>query len=68
MAKVTWTTTVTSWVPDSIELVQPGVKVGKSPAYEAGEVYPLDLSSVITGSAMLAGIRHFSSSFPPTSA
>lgn len=46
--------TLPSWVPESIELVQPGVKVGKSPAYEAGEVYPLDLSSVITGSAMLA--------------
>jgi 16S rRNA C967 or C1407 C5-methylase (RsmB/RsmF family) len=46
--------TLPSWVPDSIEVVRPGVKVGKSPAYEAGEVYPLDLSSVITGSAMLA--------------
>lgn len=42
------------WLPESVELALAGVKTGKSPAYLAGEVYPLDFSSVITGSAMLA--------------
>jgi 16S rRNA C967 or C1407 C5-methylase (RsmB/RsmF family) len=45
--------TLPSWLPEAIEVVRPGVKVGLSPAYAAGEIYPLDLSSVITGSAML---------------
>lgn len=45
--------TLPSWLPDAIEVLRPGVKAGRSPAYAAGEVYPLDLSSVITGSAML---------------
>lgn len=44
---------MSSWLPEAIEVVRPGVKVGLSPAYAAGEIYPLDLSSVITGSAML---------------
>lgn len=43
-----------AWIPDAVELVRPGVKIGLSPAYAAGEVYPLDFSSVVTGSAMLA--------------
>jgi len=45
--------TLPSWLPEVIEVVRPGVKVGLSPAYATGEIYPLDLSSVITGSAML---------------
>lgn len=40
------------WVPDSIDLVPAGTKVGNSAAYTSGSVYPLDLSSVATGSAM----------------
>lgn len=42
------------WLPDFIEVVAPGVKIGLSEAYKTGEVYPLDFSSVLTGSAMLA--------------
>ena len=42
------------WLPDAVELVRPGVKIGFAPAYAAGEVYPLDFSSVVAGSAMLA--------------
>lgn len=42
------------WLPDAVELARPGVKAGLAPAYAAGEVYPLDFSSVLTGSAMLA--------------
>jgi len=41
------------WLPPSIELAAPGTKPGKSPAYRAGEIYPLDFSSVLAGSAML---------------
>jgi len=42
------------WLPDGIEVVAPGVKIGLSEAYQKGDVYPLDFSSVLTGSAMLA--------------
>lgn len=42
------------WLPAFIEVVAPGVKIGLSEAYKTGEVYPLDFSSVLTGSAMLA--------------
>jgi 16S rRNA C967 or C1407 C5-methylase (RsmB/RsmF family) len=42
------------WLPEAVELARPGVKAGLSPAYAAGEVYPLDFASVATGSAMLA--------------
>ena len=42
------------WLPDSVELIQPGVKIGRSAAYLAGDIYSLDFSSVVTGSAMLA--------------
>ncbi len=42
-----------AWVPESIDLVPAGTKVGHSAAYAAGSVYPLDLSSVATASAML---------------
>ncbi|PAW64935.1 MAG: hypothetical protein B9S36_01265 [Verrucomicrobiia bacterium Tous-C2TDCM] len=42
------------WLPDFIEVVAPGVKVGLSEAYRTGDVYPLDFSSVLTGSALLA--------------
>ncbi len=42
------------WLPEAIELVRPGVKPGAGAPYAAGEVYPLDFSSVVTGSAMLA--------------
>lgn len=43
-----------SWVPDAVELVKPGEKIGRSRAYEAGEVYPLDFSSVTAASALIA--------------
>ncbi|HRQ90621.1 MAG TPA: RsmB/NOP family class I SAM-dependent RNA methyltransferase [Bacteroidia bacterium] len=43
-----------SWFPEAAELIAPGTKIGRTAAYEAGEVYPLDFSSVATGSAMLA--------------
>jgi hypothetical protein len=42
------------WLPPFIEVVTPGVKIGLSEAYKQGEVYPLDFSSVLTGSAMLS--------------
>lgn len=42
------------WIPDEVELLQPGTKIGNSEVFQQGEVYSLDLSSVITGSAMLA--------------
>lgn len=42
------------WLPLFIEVLTPGVKIGLSDAYAKGEVYPLDFSSVLTGSAMLA--------------
>lgn len=45
--------TLPDWLPDEIELIQPGVKIGRSAAYLAGDVYSLDFSSVLTGSAML---------------
>ncbi len=43
-----------SWIPEEIELLQAGTKIGLTDAYRAGEVYSLDFSSVITGSALLA--------------
>ncbi|MEQ1840708.1 MAG: RsmB/NOP family class I SAM-dependent RNA methyltransferase [Verrucomicrobiales bacterium] len=46
--------TLPEWIPDEIELLQPGIKIGLSDAFQKGEVYSLDFSSVITGSAMLA--------------
>lgn len=46
--------TLPSWFPDSVEVACPGVKIGLGAAYAAGEVYPLDFSSVAMGSAMLA--------------
>lgn len=46
--------TLPSWLPEAVELVRPWVKIGLAPAYAAGEVYPLDFSSVAMGSAMLA--------------
>ncbi len=46
--------TLPSWLPERIEVLRPGVKVGLTAAYESGEIYSLDLSSVITGSAMIA--------------
>lgn len=42
------------WLPPFIEVVTSGVKIGLSEAYKQGEVYPLDFSSVLTGSAMLS--------------
>ncbi len=42
------------WIPDEVELLLPGTKIGHSEAFQQGDVYSLDLSSVITGSAMLA--------------
>lgn len=30
------------WLPDSVELIQPGVKIGRSAAYLAGDIYSLD--------------------------
>lgn len=47
-------TDLPDWLPLSIEVLAPGVKVGLSDAYGSGEIYPLDFSSVLTGSAMLA--------------
>lgn len=41
------------WLPDEVELIRPGVKIGHSAAYLAGEIYSLDYSSVLTGSALL---------------
>lgn len=46
--------TLPSWIPDAVELVKPGEKIGRSRAYEAGEVYPLDFSSVTAASGLLA--------------
>lgn len=46
--------TLPDWLPDEVELLQPGFKIGHTAAYLAGEVYSLDYSSVLTGSAMLA--------------
>jgi 16S rRNA C967 or C1407 C5-methylase (RsmB/RsmF family) len=46
--------TLPVWLPDEVELLQPRVKIGLSPAYLAGEIYSLDYSSVLAGSAMLA--------------
>jgi 16S rRNA C967 or C1407 C5-methylase (RsmB/RsmF family) len=46
-----------AWIPDEVELLQPGVKIGLAPAYRAGDVYSLDYSSVLTGSAMLTARR-----------
>lgn len=51
-------TTLPDWLPPFIEVLAPGVKIGASEAYAKGEVYPLDFSSVLTGSAMLAA-RNF---------
>ena len=45
--------TLPSWVPDEIDLVKPGEKIGRSRAYEAGEIYPLDFSSVTAASALI---------------
>ena len=42
------------WLPESVELLRPGTKAGRSSAYARGEIYPLDFASVATGSAMLA--------------
>jgi 16S rRNA C967 or C1407 C5-methylase (RsmB/RsmF family) len=42
-----------AWLPLEIDLIDPGVKIGRSGEYLEGNVYPLDFSSVITGSAML---------------
>ena len=47
-------TSLPAWLPDEVELLRPGVKIGHAAAYLAGEVYSLDYSSVLTGSAMLA--------------
>ncbi|MEM9018181.1 MAG: RsmB/NOP family class I SAM-dependent RNA methyltransferase, partial [Verrucomicrobiota bacterium] len=41
------------WLPDSIELLEPGEKAGKTKAFSDGLCYPLDFSSVLTGSALL---------------
>lgn len=41
------------WVPDCVEVLIPGPKIGRHPAYLAGEVYPLDFGSVVAGSALL---------------
>lgn len=46
--------TMPDWVPGSVDLVPVGTKIGNSPAYAGGLLYPLDLSSVATASAMLA--------------
>ena len=42
------------WLPSFIEVLAPGVKIGLTEAYAKGDLYPLDFSSVLTGSAMLA--------------
>lgn len=44
------------WIPDAVELIRPGVKIGRCAAYLAGDIYSLDFSSVVTGSAMLATV------------
>lgn len=40
------------WLPDEVEVLVPGTKVGQSSVFLDGEIYSLDLSSVATGSAM----------------
>lgn len=46
-------TTLPDWLPDEVELIHPGVKIGHSAAYLAGDIYSLDYASVLTGSALL---------------
>lgn len=40
------------WLPDFIEVLEPGFRPGKTDAFARGDIYPLDLSSVVTGSAL----------------
>lgn len=40
------------WLPEEVEVLVPGTKVGHSSPFLDGEIYSLDLSSVATGSAM----------------
>lgn len=42
------------WLPESIEVLGTGAKPGNTEAYRDGRIYPLDFSSVLAGSAMLA--------------
>ena len=42
------------WLPAEIEFLQDGEEPGKSKLYESGDIYPVDISSIYTGSAMLA--------------
>lgn len=43
-----------AWLPEFIDLAGPGEKPGKTDAYREGRYYPMDFSSVLTGSALLA--------------
>lgn len=47
-------TELPGWLPPFIEVLAPGVKIGLTGAYAGGDLYPLDFSSVLTGSAMMA--------------
>lgn len=54
--------TLPDWLPDEVEVLLPGTKIGLSETFQRGEVYSLDFSSVITGSAMLAASEALPSS------
>ena len=41
-----------AWLPEEVDLLSPGNKVGQTSSFLEGEIYSLDLSSVATGSAM----------------
>lgn len=45
---------IPSWLPGEIALLAPGEKPGSTEQYQRGDYYPLDFSSVLTGSALLA--------------
>lgn len=42
-----------SWLPERISFLAPQVRVGKTSLFESGAIYPMDVSSIFTASAML---------------
>ncbi len=42
------------WLPEEISFLAPEAEPGKSPLFKKGAIYPVDVSSIYTASAMLA--------------
>ena len=45
---------IPDWLPDEVDFLRDGSEPGKSGSYESGDLYPVDVSSIFTASAILA--------------